>query len=96
MRVFNTPVPVNGRHHLVEPVHIGKLLCQHVTRIVFHAITLWPTQRLNQARLRQGRDDVRGDPSASATSSLVMVARYFSNSWIFNGESAVIHFPWLQ
>lgn len=61
MRVFNPPVPVNGCHHLVEPANIGKLLCQHVTRIMFNAITLRTAQRLNQARPRQWGYDMRGN-----------------------------------
>ncbi len=49
-RVLVAPVPMNGRYHLVEPVHIRKISGEQVTGIMFHAITLWTPQRFDQAR----------------------------------------------
>ena len=75
----------------------AKLLGKQVSRIMFHAISLRMAQWLEQPRPRPaGAMLCLPMPNALATFSFVIVAPNLSSDWIFNGESVVIHFPWLK
>ena len=60
-RVLGAPVPVDGGHHLFEPILAGEVLGERITRKMLHAITPWMTEWLEQPCPHQWRNIMRGD-----------------------------------